>query len=171
MSLRPKRKSRSGTKTSKRPTKSASSRKLLAWTKRWCDDPEIRTETRGNQLRHYVIFYHGTRLLFADDIKRMGLKGGYNLVGGTHGTFDQPLLYLAQTKTVARKYGTVFEVRIPLSKIKKFMQKTTVSVDGLGDRVYIVRASQRNEVLIPPAYLEHIDYVPRRRGFFGDEYW
>lgn len=158
MSLKPK-KARSGTKK-KRPTKSAARRKLLAWTKRWCDDPEIRTETHGNQLRHYVIFYHGTPLLFADVIKRVGLKGGYNLTGGTHGVFDEPLLYLAQTKSVARKYGTVFEVRVPLSKIKKFMQKTTVSVDGLGDRVYIMRASKRNEVLIPPAYLEYIDYVP-----------
>lgn len=99
-----------------------------------------------------VIFYHGTPHYNIPSIKRSGLIGGYNTIGGTHGVFEKPRLYLTNSKYVAAKYGTVIEVEIPLDRFKEFDDKIRVSTDGLGDRVYIIEGND-NEVLIPSEYL------------------
>jgi hypothetical protein len=78
-------------------------------------------------------FYHGTSdELIADIIDEEGLRGGYNEVGGTHGRWKIPRLFLVKDIDIAKKYGQfIFEVYVD-------ELRTIRVIDGVGDECFII---------------------------------
>ena len=122
----------------------------------------------------YVILYHGTSFENAQLILDEGLIGGDNTSGGTHGTWGEPVLFVAPSQETAEKYGnTLLEIKIPLREYwKNYHSTVDIINDGLGDRVYTWTAKdvagedwQFDTVIIPSEYITEID----RSDYFPDD--
>lgn len=79
----------------------------------------------------YILF-HGTQSDNVDRVLKEGLKGGDNTTGGTHGTFENPILFLARDRDVAKKYGIVLAVYFT----KEQFMDLDEFIDGIGDQCY-----------------------------------
>lgn len=101
-----------------------------------------------------VILFHGSPSDSVEQIFDEGLRGGDNTTGGTHGTWEKPVLFLTPGFNVAAKYGVVLKIEIPVEKFIKMPWETLT--DGLGDRVYCLETVE-DDILIPAEWIEIAD--------------
>jgi len=103
-----------------------------------------------------IKFYHGTSQENVEKIFAEGLKGGDNSKGGTHGSWEEPTLFLAVNDWVAQKYGTVIEITLTEEQLDELGARRII--DGLGDECYIIEGEKGkfDEILIPAKYLSQL---------------